>query len=65
MHPAQWQTFIAQFSQLSQRQRLAGIALLQNGAAQDAAIALIEQTMQASLHCPDRKSTRLNSSHWE
>ena len=52
MHPAQWQTFIAQFSQLSQRKRLAGIALLQDGAAQDAAIALIEQTAQASLHCP-------------
>ena len=61
MHPVQWQTFIAQLSQLSQRQRLAGIALLQDGAAQDAAIPLIEQTAQASLHCPACRASRASA----
>ena len=60
MHPVQWQAFIAQFSQLSQRQRLAGIALLQDGAAQNAAIALVEQTAQASLHCPSCGATHIH-----
>ena len=47
MHAVQWQVLVEQCSQLSQRQRLAGMAL-----AQGAVIALIEQTVQASLHCP-------------
>ncbi|MGK5038572.1 IS1595 family transposase, partial [Janthinobacterium sp. LB3P118] len=42
MQPAQWQTFIAQFTALSQRQRLASIALLRGAAPQDAAVALVE-----------------------
>ena len=46
MHPIQWQAFIEPFSQLSQRQRLAGIVL-------------IEQTMQTSLHCPSCKEDHL------
>ena len=52
MHAVQWQVLVEQCSQLSQRQRLAVMALLQDGAAQGAVIALIEQTAQASLHCP-------------
>ena len=57
MHAVQWQVFVEQFSQLSQRQRLAGMALLQDGAAHDAVIALIEQTAQTSLHCPSCGAT--------
>ena len=60
MHPVQWHTFIEQFSQLSQRQRLAGIALLQDSAAQEAAIALIEHTAQASLQCPACGATHIH-----
>ena len=60
MHPVQWQTFIEQFSQLSQRQRLAGITLLQDGAVQDAADALIDQTAQANLHCPACGATHVH-----
>ena len=48
MHAVQWQLFVEQCSQLSQRQRLAGMALLQEGAAQDAAIALIERVAPAA-----------------
>jgi len=60
MHPVQWQALIAQFPQLSRRQRLTGIALLQDGAAQAAAIALIEQTAQANLHCPACRATHIH-----
>ena len=60
MHPVQWQALIAQFPQLSRRQRLTGIALLQDGATQAAAIALIEQTAQADLHCPACAATRVH-----
>ena len=60
MHAVQWQVFVEQCSQLSQRQRLAGMALLQDGAAQDAAVALIEQTAQATLHCPACGATHLH-----
>ena len=38
MHPVRWRALIAQFSQWSQRRRRDGIALLQDGMAQDAAI---------------------------
>ena len=60
MHAVQWQVFVEQCSQLSQRQRLAGISLLQEGAAQDAAIALIERTARANLHCPSCGATHLH-----
>jgi transposase-like protein len=58
MQPAQWKTFIAQFTALSQRQRLAGIALLRRDASQDAAVALVESVARQLLHCP-----ACNSSH--
>ena len=60
MDAVQWQTFVKQFSQLSQCQRLAGIALLQGSTGQDAAIALIEQTALAKLHCPACGATRVH-----
>jgi transposase-like protein len=56
MQPAQWKTFIAQFAALSRRQRLAGIALLRGGGAQDAALALIENVARQRLHCPNCNS---------
>jgi transposase-like protein len=58
MQPAQWKTFIAQFTTLSQRQRLASIALLRGAASQDAAVALVESVGRQRLHCP-----ACNSSH--
>ena len=58
MQPAQWKTFIAQFTALSQRQRLASIALLRGAAPQDAAVALVESVARQRLHCP-----ACNSSH--
>lgn len=57
MRPDQWQAFVRQCTQLSHRQRLAGMALLQNAASQDAAITLIEQSAQAGLHCPACRAT--------
>jgi hypothetical protein len=60
MHAVQWQAFIAQFAQLSQRQRSAGIALLRQGAPQDALVALIEQTARVHLHCPACASRHLH-----
>ena len=60
MHAAQWQVLIEQFSQLSQRQRHAGIKLLQDSVAQNAAIVLIEQTAQASLQCPSCGATHFH-----
>jgi transposase-like protein len=38
MQTAEWKRFIAQFANLSQRQRLAGIALLHGAASPDAAV---------------------------
>ena len=58
MQPAQWKTFIAQFTTLSQRQRQASIALLRGAASQDAAVALVESVGRQRLHCP-----ACNSSH--
>ncbi|MGK5036829.1 IS1/IS1595 family N-terminal zinc-binding domain-containing protein, partial [Janthinobacterium sp. LB3P118] len=58
MQSAQWKTFIAQFTALSQRQRLASIALLRGAASQDAAVALVESVARQRLHCP-----ACNSSH--
>ena len=60
MRPDQWQAFIAQFAQLSPRQRIAGADLLRHGAPQDAAIRLIEQTAQAQLHCPACKASHFH-----
>ena len=60
MRPDQWQAFILQCTQLSQRQCLAGIALLHNAASQDAAITLIEQTAQPGLHCPACRATHVH-----
>ncbi|MGK5038646.1 transposase, partial [Janthinobacterium sp. LB3P118] len=58
MQSAQWKTFIAQFTALSQRQRLASIGLLRGAAPQDAAVALVESVARQRLHCP-----ACNSSH--
>jgi transposase-like protein len=52
MDTAQWQAFVRQFPLLSQRQRLASSSCLSSATPQDAAVALIEQTAQAQLHCP-------------
>ncbi|WP_426076072.1 IS1595 family transposase [Janthinobacterium sp. PSPC3-1] len=52
MDTTQWQIFADQFSQLSYRQRIASSSLLRMRAPQDPAVALIEQTAQAKLHCP-------------
>ncbi|WP_312436920.1 IS1595 family transposase [Janthinobacterium sp.] len=52
MQSDQWQAFIAQFAQLSHRQRKASADLLRNGAQQETVICLIEQAAQAQLHCP-------------
>ena len=60
MHAAQWQAFVQQFTQLSPCQRLAGMDLLRHAASQDVAVTLIEQTAQASLHCPSCKATRFH-----
>ena len=60
MRPDQWQAFIRQCTQLSHRQRLAGMALLHNAASQNAAIILIEQTAQADLHCPACRATHFH-----
>ena len=52
MDTAQWQAFARQIPQLSHRQRIASSDLLRSSAPQAAAVALIEQTAQAQLHCP-------------
>ena len=57
MDTAQWQTFAKQIPHLSHRQRIVSSNLLQSSAPQDAAVALIEQTGQAQLHCPACYST--------
>ena len=54
MQTAEWKRFIAQFANLSQRQRLAGINLL-GAAPRDAVVNLIERT--ARPHCPACQST--------
>ena len=53
MHSAPWQAFLTLCGQLSRRQRQAGMEVLRQSALPDAAAALIEQTAQARLHCPD------------
>ena len=60
MRPTQWQAFLAQFAQLSQRQRIAGADLLRHGAPQEAAIRLIEQAAQAPRHCPSCKASHVH-----
>ncbi|MGK5079764.1 IS1595 family transposase [Janthinobacterium sp. HLX7-2] len=61
MRPSQWQIFIKLCTQLSSRQRLAGIDLLRNnGAVQDAATALIEQAAQAQSRCPVCRSDHVH-----
>ena len=57
MDTAQWQAFARQIPQLSHRQRITSSNLLRSSAPQDAAVALIEQTVQAQLHCPACQST--------
>ena len=52
MHPSQWHTFLTLCTQLSHRQRQAGIDVLGKATAQNATVALIEQTAQAQLQCP-------------
>ena len=52
MQPAQWKTFIAQFTELNRRQRLAGIALLRGAASRDVTVALVEGVARQRLHCP-------------
>jgi len=60
MDTARWQIFAQQFSQLSHRQRIASSNLLRMRAPQEAAVALIEQTAQAQLHCPACGATRFH-----
>ena len=60
MDTAQWQIFAKQFSQLSHRQRIASGSLLRSSAPQEAAVALIEQTAQAQLHCPACRSAHFH-----
>ena len=57
MQAAEWKRFIAQFTNLSQRQRLAGITLLHGAASPDAAVALLESVARQRLHCPACQST--------
>ena len=52
MQHAKWIRFIAQFAQLSRRQRQAGIALLRGNTPQDATVALLESVAQPHLACP-------------
>ncbi|MGX9772092.1 IS1595 family transposase [Janthinobacterium aestuarii] len=60
MQPAEWITLIAQFAQLSQRQRQAGIALLRGSAPHDATVALLENVAQPRLACPVCHSDHLH-----
>ena len=60
MRSAPWQAFLTLCSQLSRRQRQAGIELLQHDTSCDAATALIEQTAQAQLRCPDCRSQHVH-----
>ncbi|PHV30618.1 IS1595 family transposase, partial [Janthinobacterium sp. BJB312] len=60
MRPAEWITLIAQFAQLSQRQRQASIALLCGSAPHDATIALLESVVQPRLACPACHSEHLH-----
>ena len=52
MQHAKWIRFIAQFAQLSRRQRQAGIVLLRGNTPQDATVALLESVAQPHLACP-------------
>ena len=52
MQVDEWKRFIAQFANLSRRQRLAGIALLHGAASPDAAVTLVESVARQRLHCP-------------
>ena len=52
MQAAEWKRFIAQFANLSRRQRLAGIALRHGAVSPDAAVALLESVARQRLHCP-------------
>ena len=52
MQHAKWIRFIAQFAQLSRRQRQAGIALLRGNTPHDATVALLESVAQPHLACP-------------
>ena len=52
MQHAKWIRFIAQFAQLSRRQRQAGIARLRGNTPQDATVALLESVAQPHLACP-------------
>ena len=60
MQHAKWISFIAQFAQLSRRQRQAGIALLRGNAPRDATVALLESVAQAQLACPACHSHHLH-----
>ncbi|MCC7643310.1 IS1 family transposase, partial [Janthinobacterium sp. EB271-G4-3-1] len=60
MRPAEWKSFIAQLSQLSQRQRQAGIVLLRGNAPHDATVALLENVAQPRLACPACHSAHLH-----
>ncbi|SIR32881.1 Transposase [Janthinobacterium sp. TND4EL3] len=52
MQHAKWIRFIAQFAQLSRRQRQAGIARLRGNTPHDATVALLESVAQPHLACP-------------
>ena len=52
MHPAKWISFIAQFAQVSRRQRQAGMALLRGNTPHDATVALLKRVAQLRLACP-------------
>ena len=58
MHTAQWLAFARQIPQLWHRQRITSSNLLRSSAPQDAAVDLIEQTVQAQLHCPACHASR-------
>ena len=60
MRPAEWITLIAQFAQLSQRQRQTGIALLRGNVPHDATVALLENVAQPRLACPACDSAHLH-----
>ena len=60
MRPAEWITLMAQFAQLSQRQRQASIALLRGNAPHDATVALLESVAQPRLACPACHSAHLH-----
>ena len=60
MQSAEWISFIAQFAQLSRRQRQAGMALLRGNAPHDATVALLEGVLQPRLACPACQSHHLH-----